>query len=248
MPAIRGIARRRGLRLIVDAAHALGSVDRGAPVGAADRLCIFSSHPVKHVTTGEGGLVTTTSRAMAERLRRFRAHGVRKDAATSARRGAWFYEMVELGYNYRLTEFAAALGLSQLARLDGFVARRRALAARYRVLLAGRPYLDLIPEPPGARGAYHIFPVLLRLSRFRVGRREIVAALHAENIGVQVHYIPVYHHPYYRKHLGTRPGLCPNAERFYRRELTLPLFPSMTARDQDDVTAALDKVFGQFAR
>ena len=248
MRAIRALARKHGLRVIVDAAHALGSEDRGVPVGAGERLCIFSTHPVKHVTTGEGGVVTTTARAVADRLRRFRTHGIRKDPKAVARHGAWFYEMVELGYNYRLTDFAAALGLSQLARLGSYVARRRKLAARYRALLAGRPYLDLVPEPAGARSAYHIFPVLLRLPRFRAGKREIVAALHAENVGVQVHYIPVYHHPYYRKRLGTRPGLCPNAERFYRRELTLPLFPAMSGRDQDDVVAALDKVFERYAR
>jgi UDP-4-amino-4,6-dideoxy-N-acetyl-beta-L-altrosamine transaminase len=248
MRAIRKIARAHDLALVVDAAHALGSVDHGTRVGTGERLCIFSTHPVKHVTTGEGGVVTTTSRALRDRLLRFRSHGIRKDPLAAVRRGAWFYEMVELGYNYRLPDFAAALGLSQLAKLDAFVARRRRLAARYRELLADREYLDLVPEPEATESAVHIFPVLLRPRRFRVPKRTLVAALHAENIGVQVHYVPVHLHPYYRTRLGTRAGLCPRAEGFYRRELTLPLFPGMTTRDQDDVVDALDKVHAHFAR
>ena len=243
LPGLRRICSGNRLRLVVDACHALGSHDARGPVGAHDGLCVFSTHPVKHITTGEGGVVTTTRKDLYERLMRFRTHGIRRRESVSRRVGGWFYEMVDLGFNYRLSDIGCALGLSQLSRLEEKVARRRALARRYYEQLAGSDYIDTIPEPDGTQSAYHIFPVLLRLERFRATKKRIFAALRAENIGVQVHYIPVYLHPYYRRELGAGKGLCPNAERFYEREITLPLFPTMTRGDQNDVLRALDKVY-----
>jgi perosamine synthetase len=240
---LRALAAGRGLTLIEDAAHALGAHYRGRPVGAHADLVTLSFHPVKHITTGEGGVVLTGDAELAARLRRFRNHGIDADADTRAARGDWYYEMLDLGFNYRLTDIQCALGLSQLDKLDGFLARRRALAARYAAALAGVPGVGLPAVAADVRHAWHLFPVLLDLERLAVDRRAVFAALRAEGIGVNVHYIPVYWHPYYARR-GYRRGLCPVAEWAYERLLTLPLFPAMDDRDVDDVVRALAGITG----
>ncbi len=240
------IASRHGLLLIEDAAHAVGATYRGRPVGAISRLTTFSTHPVKHVTTGEGGLVTTDDSGLAERVRWFRNHGITTDHRQRADKGGWFYEMVALGYNYRLPDINCALGLSQLRKLDGWLNRRRAIAARYDQAFAGEPAIDPLVIGPDREPAWHLYPILLDPARLRVGRGQIFAALRAENIGVNVHYIPVYWHPYYRN-LGYRRGLCPVAEDVYERLLTLPLFPTMADRDVDDVISAVHKVLEAYS-
>ena len=244
---IAGIARERGLVLIEDAAHALGAEYRGRRVGTLADLTTFSFHPVKHVTTGEGGLVTTPSAEMDARLRRFRNHGLETDSAQRHAQGDEYSPMVDLGYNYRLTDVACALGLSQLSKLDQFLKRRAELAQRYRTELGGQAGLLLPDVAPGVRHAWHIFPILLEIERLAVDRRAILAALRAENIGATVHYVPVYWHPYYQG-LGYRRGLCPRAEWAFERLLTLPLFPAMTDADADDVLAAVRKVLGHYLR
>jgi perosamine synthetase len=241
------LAQRTGARLIDDAAHALGAAYRGRPLGALADLTTLSFHPVKHVTTGEGGMVTTDDAGLAERARRFRNHGITMDASERFSRGEWHYEMVDLGFNYRLTDVQCALGLSQLGRLDDALARRRAIAARYRAALAGVPGLALQALPEGSAHAWHIFPILLDLDRLAGDRRAIFAALRAEGIGVNVHYIPVYWHPYYQR-LGYAKGLCPVAEAVYERLITLPLFPAMTDADVEDVLTAVRKVIDHFGR
>ena len=244
---LEALARPRGLVLIDDAAHALGATCGGRALGSLVELTTFSFHPVKHATTGEGGMVTTGDASLAERVRRFRNHGITVDASERFSRGEWHYEMVDLGFNYRLTDVQCALGLSQIARLGEMLARRRAIAARYRARLAGRPGLALQVVPAGREHAWHIFPILLDLDRLAGDRRAIFAALRAEGIGVNVHYIPVYWHPYYQR-LGYAKGLCPVAEALYERLITLPLFPAMTDADVDDVLTAVNKVIDHFGR
>jgi perosamine synthetase len=208
-------------------------------VGTLADLTVLSLHPAKILTTGEGGAVLTNDPERAAFLRRFRNHGI---ATELAARRDWTYAMVELGYNYRLTDVMAALGTSQLARLEAFLAARRRLAARYREALAGHWALDLQAVDPAAEPAWHLFVVLLRLDRLRADRAAIYHALRAEGIGVNVHYIPVHRHPFYRDRYPDLEGRFPAAEAAYERLLTLPLFAAMTDRDLDDVVAALAKV------
>ena len=229
------------LTIIADASHSLGATRDGKAVGTLADMTVLSLHPAKILTTGEGGAVLTDDDELAGRLRRFRNHGI---ATELAARTDWTYAMVELGYNYRLTDVGAALGSSQLTRLAEFLARRRELAARYLERLAGHPYLDIPVVEPGADPAWHFCFAQLRLDRLRVDRGGVYRALRAEGIGVNVHYIPVHQHPYYR---GRYPGLAfPVADAAYERLLTLPLYAGMTTADVDDVVAALDKVTGAY--
>ena len=225
--------------IVADAAHSLGAARGGRRVGTLADLTVLSLHPAKILTTGEGGAVLTDDGDRAAFLRRFRNHGIGTELA--ARRD-WTYAMVELGYNYRLTDVMAALGTSQLVRLDAFLASRRRLAARYRAALAGHWALDVQAVAPEADPAWHLFVVLLRLNRLRVDRAAVYHALRAEGIGVNVHYIPVHRHPFYRERYPDLEGRFPAAEGAYERLLTMPLFSAMTDRDLDDVVAALDKV------
>jgi perosamine synthetase len=237
---LRAIATRAPggpLVVIADASHSLGATRDGRRVGTLADMSILSLHPAKILTTGEGGAVLTDDDDLAARLRRFRNHGISTEL--SARRD-WTYAMVELGYNYRLTDIGAALGSSQLARLDEFLARRRALAARYQERLGGHDLVEMPELDAGADSAWHFTFARLRLERLRVDRGAVFHALRAENIGVNVHYIPVHQHPYYRERY---PGLSfPVAEQAYERLLTLPLHAGMTDADVDDVVRAVDKV------
>jgi perosamine synthetase len=247
LDALGRIASARGLVTIEDAAHALGASYQGRPVGAVADLTAFSFHPAKLITTGEGGMITTRDDDLAARLRRFRNHGLETDFRERTARGAPYSPMVDLGYNYRLTDIQCALGLSQLAKLDSLVKRRTRIAERY-VAALGR--LEAVQVPavlPHGRHAWHIFPVLLEIERIGAGRDTILAALRAEGIGATVHYVPAYWHPYYEG-LGYRRGLCPRAEAAYERLVTLPLFPAMTDADVEDVVTALAKVLGHYAR
>jgi UDP-4-amino-4,6-dideoxy-N-acetyl-beta-L-altrosamine transaminase len=241
------VTRDRGLHLIEDAAHALGAEYRGRRVGALADLTTFSFHPVKQITTGEGGLVATGRAELAARLRRFRNHGLETEFGERHARGDVYSPMVDLGYNYRLTDLGCALGLSQLARLEQFLKRRGEIAQRYRAELQSQPGLTLPAVLPHVRHAWHIFPVLLEPERLTADRRTIVAALRAENVGATVHYVPVYWHPYYQAR-GYRRGLCPQAEWVFERVLSLPLFPAMTEPDVDDVLTALRKVLAHYLR
>jgi perosamine synthetase len=238
------LATRHGLTLIEDASHALGASYRGRRIGTVAPLTTFSLHPVKHVTTGEGGVVTTDDPALRAKLKMFRTHGITSDAGE---REDWLYEMVALGFNYRLSDIQAALGLSQLRKLGGWLKRRRAIAADYAERFADVPELDSLAVLPDRESAWHLYVVRLRLERLRVGRAEVFRALRAENIGVNVHYIPVPWHPYYAA-LGYRRGDWPMAESAYDGLLTLPMFPAMTDGDVDDVVAAVTKVVANFRR
>jgi perosamine synthetase len=245
--ALATLAERHGVLLVADACHALGAEYRGRKVGTLAALSAFSFHPVKHVATGEGGMVTTDDDQLAAAMRRFRNHGIGADHRERDARGTWFYEMTDLGPNYRLSDIHAALGCSQLRKLPAWLARRRAIAGQYDAAFAGLDGLQPLRVAPDAMHAYHLYVVRLIGQRLRAGRREIFAALRAEGIGVNVHYVPVHLHPYYRDRLGTRPGLCPVAEAAYEDILSLPIFPRMTDADVQDVVHAVTKVLRHYA-
>lgn len=240
--ALRAIADKHGLILVADACHALGGSYKGRRVGSLADLNIFSFHPVKHITTGEGGMITTDDPALARRMRVFRNHGITSDHRQREQQGSWFYEMVDLGYNYRLTDFQCALGMSQLRKLPGWVARRQEIARRYDAAFAEMPAVEPLRVRADVSHAYHLYVIRLDVTPLRATRAEVFAALRAEGIGVNVHYIPVHLHPFYRQRFSTRPGDCPVAEAVYERLLSLPIFPSMSNRDIEDVIAAVFKV------
>jgi perosamine synthetase len=239
--AIRALAKQHNLMVIEDAAHALGAEFNGQRVGTLNELTAFSFHPVKHVTTGEGGMVTTNDSDLAKRMRAFRTHGITADFRQRAEAGSWVYEMVALGYNYRLPDINCALGLAQINKLDGWLARRREIAARYTDAFAQMPEVNVPRVLPRTNPAWHLYAIELDLAQLEVGRKKVFTALRAENIGVNVHYIPVYWHPYYQK-LGYEKGLCPTAEAAYERLISLPMFPAMMDEDVEDVITAIAKV------
>jgi perosamine synthetase len=240
------LAKTHGALLIEDACHALGAEFRGQRVGVLADMTVFSFHPVKHLTTGEGGMVATNDAQLAETLRRFRNHGISSEARQRQQSGQWFYEMVLLGFNYRLTDIACALGLSQLSRLDANLARRREIAAQYHTAFAGLPPIVVPSVREGMNPAWHLYPIRLNLEMLTAGRAEIFRALRAENIGVGVHYIPVHQHPYYRERLQSTEDY-PVADRAYERLISLPMFHSMTAHDVEDVVHAVGKVLRFYA-
>ena len=240
--ALRAIAGGHGLTLVADACHALGGSYRGRPVGSLADLSIFSFHPVKHITTGEGGMITTNDPELARRMRVFRNHGITTDHRQREQRGSWFYEMVDLGYNYRLTDFQCALGMSQLRKLPGWVARRQEIARRYDAAFAEIPAAEPLGVREDISHAYHLYVIRLDIAQLRMTRAEVFAALRAEGIGVNVHYIPVHLHPFYRQRFGAGPGLCPVAEAAYEQLISLPIFPKMSNADVEDVILAVRKV------
>jgi perosamine synthetase len=241
------LAERHGLVVIEDACHALGAEYRQRRVGSLAHMTCFSFHPVKHLTTGEGGMVTTDNPAFAETLRRFRNHGITSEARQRQRDGQARYEMVLLGFNYRLTDIASALGLRQLTKLEHNLARRRQIAARYST--AFHPMRGL--APPQVRHdvnpAWHLYPIRLELEGLSADRDRIVGALRAENIGVNVHYVPVHLHPYYRERFGYGGGEYPVAEDAYQRLISLPMFHGMSDDDTGDVVRAVEKVLAAFS-
>jgi len=245
MEAIHALAARHGIAVMEDASHAVGARYRGAPVGSGrSELTVFSFHPVKIVTTGEGGMLLTDRADLYRRLLRLRTHGITRDPAQmqGPSQGPWYYQQVELGWNYRMTDLQAALGLSQFRRLDTFLARRRALAARYDRLLASLP-VTLPWQHPDCLSSWHLYVIRLRLERIRRSHRDVFEGLRAAGIGVNLHYIPVHTQPYYQA-LGFAPGQFPEAERYYAEAITLPLFPAMTDADQERVVAVLADLLG----
>jgi len=245
---LRAIAHRHGLALLADSCHALGATYKERRVGTLADLSAFSFHPVKPITTGEGGLITTDDEKLAQRMRVFRNHGITTDHRQRSEKGSWFYEMVDLGYNYRLSDIQCALGLSQLRKLSDWTLRRQKIARRYDEALAEMSQIELLTHRVDVTHAYHLYVIMLKLERLSVDRSTVFAALRAEGIGANVHYIPVHLHPYYRQHFGTGPGLCPVSEAAYARILSLPIFPAMTEKDIEDVIEAVKKVVSSYER
>jgi perosamine synthetase len=245
--ALRQIADARGLTLIGDACHSLGASYKGRRVGTLADLTVLSFHPVKHITTGEGGMVLTDRADWASRMRAFRNHGITKDHRRRAQQATWEYEMEDLGYNYRITDFQSALGISQLSRLSRGLQRRTALAGRYDEALRDLPLAPLVRHPDRTH-AHHLYVVRLALERLTRGREHVFQELRRRDIGVNVHYLPVYLHPYYRRRFGTGPGLCPVAERAYERILTLPLHPRLKDAEVELVIEATREVLAAARR
>lgn len=239
MKEFQALAKEHALVLVADGAQSLGGHYRGKPVGALADMTTFSFHPVKSITTGEGGAIVTDNALFAERLRLFRSHGITKDPKilTHKSEGPWYMEMQELGFNYRLTDIQAALGESQLKRLDSFITKRRAVAKRYDTLLENIPGLTLPPpERSYENSAWHLYPIQVDPEK----RRAIFDYLRAQGIGVQVHHIPVHTHPYYQT-LGYKKGSCPIAEQFYATAISIPLFPGITQKQQTYIAETLKK-------
>lgn len=240
---INEIAKKYNLTVIEDAAHALGSEYKGKKVGTLSHMTEFSFHPVKPITTAEGGMVVTDDEKLYKRLSLFRTHGITRDKELlSHNEGPWYYEQIDLGYNYRITDVQCALGSSQMNKLDSFLRRRREIVKKYNDSFKElNEYLSTPYEAEYSNSGWHIYVIKLNLDNLKVSRKEIFEALQAENIGVNVHYVPVYLHPYYQN-LGYKKGLCPEAEKLYSQIITLPLFPKMSDKDINDVINAVKKV------
>ena len=246
---IQEICKAHRLLLIQDAAHSIGTRYCGRPVGGIADFTTFSFHPVKTVTGGEGGAVTTNDPQFQQRLVRFRAHGITRDPALLEQKnvGDWYYEQINLGYNYRLTDIQAALIISQLDKLEQFSARRKQIAAAYDRAFSQVPGLILQKTIPESDTTRHLYLLRLDLQRLRANRRQIFEELKAENIYCNVHYIPTYLFPYYQR-LGYQAGLCPNAEALYHSCLTIPLYYAMTDEDVDYVIEKVKEVVGRHVR
>jgi perosamine synthetase len=244
--ALTQVIGSRRIAIVADACHAMGARERGRPVGTLADLTAFSLHPVKHVTTGEGGVVTTADPRMAARMRTFRNHGITTDHRQRSENSSWIYEIVELGYNYRLTDIQCALGLSQLSKLPARIGRRQAIAREYDRAFASIAEVSPLAARADVSHAYHLYVIRVDTSSLGCDRTTVFSALRREGIGVNVHYIPVHLHPFYRQRFGFGPGLCPVAEAAYEQLITLPMFPAMTARDVRDVVEAVTKVVTAF--
>jgi len=243
MAAIRKIADKRGLKVVEDAAHAIGSYyPSGSPVGscAYSDMTIFSFHPVKTVTTGEGGVVTTNDEELSKKLLRLRSHGMVRDPSQMSKNpGPWYHEMVSLGYNYRMTDIQASLGTSQLNKLDIFKKRRKEIISEYNKAFSSLPHVRIPYEAPMADSCFHLYIVRLDFKAIKKNRAEVMSELGKSGVGTQVHYIPVPTQPFYRREYGYKDGDFPVAERYYQEALSLPLYPRMTDNDVCRVIAAL---------
>ncbi len=241
MEAIHALAQKYGFRIIEDASHAIGGKYQGRPVGSLrySDIAIFSFHPVKIITTAEGGMALTDDAGLAERMSLLRSHGITRDSKSMTHEpdGAWFYQQIALGYNYRMTDLQAALGVSQMQRLNDYVSRRHRIARRYDERLADLP-LVLPWQHPDSYSAFHLYVVRLQAERTGRNRREVFDALRAAGIGVNVHYIPVHLQPFYRR-MGFRAGQFPEAERYYAEAVSLPMYSGLGEADQDRVIETL---------
>lgn len=242
MQCIREAADKHNLVVIEDAAHALGAVREGVAVGSQADMTMFSFHPVKHITTGEGGMIVCNNPDYYRQLKLFRSHGITKETeCLKANDGPWYYEMQELGYNLRITDIQCTLGIAQMNKLGKFLQERQLLAEKYNQALGQIKWIRIPPVPSAdSRHAYHIYPLLLAAD---VDRTNFYTYLREHNIGVQVHYIPVHLQPYYHRRFGYNPGDFPKAENFYAREISIPLFPGLTSEQQEYVI----KVIKSFA-
>jgi len=241
---IRKIARKHKLLIIEDAAHALGSEYKGKKVGQIADMAILSFHPVKAITTGEGGMILTNNEDFYEKLKIFRSHGTVK----KPEKGGWYYEIENPGYNYRLTDIQCVLGLSQLRKIKKFIKRRREIVAKYNKAFKNIKEIILPRERGYVKSAWHIYPIQLKLEKLKANRKKIFEELRKEGLGVQVHYIPLHLQPFYKKKFGYKKGDFPIAERYYQRTITLPLFPKMTDKEADRVIKTVKKVINFYKK
>jgi UDP-4-amino-4,6-dideoxy-N-acetyl-beta-L-altrosamine transaminase len=247
MAGIHALSQRYGFKIIEDASHAIGGKYRGDPIGNCrySDITVFSFHPVKIITTGEGGMAVTNDATLDKHMRLLRSHGITSSTEDMRPRSAqeiWNYQQIDLGFNYRMTDIQAALGLSQMQRLDAFVARRHAIAKRYDQLLSALPVLTPWQHADSYSG-YHLYVIRLKLDEINKTQRQVYEALRAAGILVNLHYIPVYRQPYYEQ-MGFSSGHCPQAELYYSEAISIPLYPGLTAAQQDQVAAVIRMVIG----
>lgn len=228
---------KHGIALVDDACHALGASYQGKRIGSIADLTAFSFHPVKHITTGEGGMVVTDDKTFMERMKTFRNHGITSDSRIREDHGTWHYEMKDLGYNYRITDIQCALGLSQMKKLPAFLSRRREIAKIYDDAFANSKKITPLAVRDKVHHAYHLYVIRIKGAE----RSKVFTVLRKKGIGVNVHYIPVHLHPFYNKNFGTGPGLCPVAEKSYEEIISLPIFPGMSDVDINRVINAVKK-------
>lgn len=245
---IHQLAKKHNLVVIEDAAHALGATYKGEKIGSLSDMTMFSFHPVKHITSGEGGIITTNNDEYYQKLLQFRSHGItREPDKLIDNHGPWYYEMQFLGFNYRMTDIQAALGTSQLKKIDKFVELRKMYVSMYNEAFKDIDEIQTPYQDQNGVSSWHLYIIRLDLEKLLVSRKEVFEALVNENIGVNVHYIPVHLLPYYSQ-LGYQRGICPNAEKLYDEIITLPLFPAMTKEDINDVIAAVNKVINNYRK
>jgi UDP-4-amino-4,6-dideoxy-N-acetyl-beta-L-altrosamine transaminase len=246
MASIHALGQKYGFKIIEDASHAIGGQYKGEPIGNGrySDITVFSFHPVKIITTGEGGMALTNDDTLATRLGLYRSHGITRDAAmmTHPMEGPWYYQQVALGYNYRMTDIQAALGVSQMTRLNQYVTRRHEIAARYDQLLADLP-ITLPWQHPESYSAYHLYIIRLKLERLNITHLEVFEALRAKDIMVNLHYIPVHTQPYYQQ-MGFKPGDYPEAEQYYREAISIPMHPTLSDEEQSTVVGVLCEAVG----
>ncbi|SHJ66952.1 UDP-4-amino-4,6-dideoxy-N-acetyl-beta-L-altrosamine transaminase [Paramaledivibacter caminithermalis] len=242
MDKILQIADENGLIVIEDGAHALGGEYKDKKIGSIGDMTTFSFHPVKHITTGEGGAITTNNKELYERLIMFRTHGITRDSDKLINDDTpWYYEQHYLGFNYRMTDIQATLGISQMKKVNAFLKKRREIAEIYNEELRSIDGVVIPHQLENTNSAWHLYVIKLELEKIKIGRRKIFEELRKRNIGVNVHYIPVYYHPYYQD-LGYSKGLCPNAEKLYEAIITLPLYPMMTKDDIKYIVNSLKEI------
>jgi perosamine synthetase len=249
MEQIHDLAVRHGMRVIEDAAHALPASYRGFPIGALSEVTAFSFYATKTLTTGEGGMLTTANENLAERMRIMRLHGIEREAwKRYSNEGSWFYEVLDAGFKYNMTDIQAAIGLVQLGKCDELSTARQAIADRYTSAFSAVPSLQPPASYDDRKSSWHLYVLRLNLEMLSIDRDRFIAELKDRGIGTSVHFIPLHLHPFYRKRFDYKPGDCPRAEAEYKRALSLPIYPTMSEAEVDAVIAAVTDVACLFRR